>query len=83
VEWDEKERSRVLALLEYESQQCSGCGGWMPETTDPDARFEASPPYRCYRCDAVYRLRNSKEYSPERVKGPIEALQIWPVKKKG
>lgn len=43
----------MLALQAYEDARCSGCGGFIPDTTKPEAedsfRVEAS---RCHLCTA-------------------------------
>ncbi|OQO89933.1 hypothetical protein B1813_19020 [Saccharomonospora piscinae] len=69
----------MLALLEYEGQVCSGCGGWLPETAAPEAegRYVAHPPHRCHRCDAVQRKQ--REYHKADVP---DALRGWPVELK-
>jgi hypothetical protein len=66
----------VLAWLDYESSLCGGCGGYLPETTDPDASFLAEPPYRCKRCDVVETMQ--QEYEDQ--KNP-RALRVWPAVK--
>lgn len=76
-EWDDEERGTVLALLDYEASTCVGCGGYLPETTDEDAKFDASPPVRCHRCTALQVKQ--KEYADQRTPG---ALVMWPVKAK-
>lgn len=55
VEWDDDERGWALALLEYEADQCPGCGGQMSETTDKttEGRWRVPPPTRCHRCTAM------------------------------
>jgi hypothetical protein len=80
-EWGEKERAKVLAYLEYEAQVCSGCGGWLPETTarENEGRYHAELPGRCHRCDAL-QLRQD-EYANDKVKRP-GALVLWPVRKR-
>jgi hypothetical protein len=64
----------VLALIDYEAQQCSGCGGFLPETADPDASYEAKPPGQCYRCKAL--KKQQKEYADQ---PGADSLRIWPV----
>lgn len=75
AEWDDDSRAHVLALLEAEAQTCR-CGGWLPETTDPEneGRYRARPPVRCHRCDALHTFMQSYEHDPARV--------IWPVEKR-
>jgi hypothetical protein len=76
VEWDEDEQAQVLALLDYESQLCSGCGGFLPDTTDADGRWTAGLPHRCLRCDAV----QTKQHDYEKTTNP-SALVVWPVER--
>lgn len=76
-EWDDEERGNVLALLEYERQLCSGCGGYLPETTDKNASYTAGLPVRCYRCDVIQSKQD--EYKDQPNPG---ALVIWPVEQK-
>lgn len=54
-EWDEEERAWVLALLDYEADQCRGCGGQLSETTDPDTegKWKVQLPVRCHKCTAL------------------------------
>lgn len=72
----------MLALLDYEDQVCPGCGGWLPETTDPEAegQYVADPPSRCHRCHAI-QGRQEEYRSDETVSRP-GALPIWPVRRK-
>jgi hypothetical protein len=37
--------------------QCPGCGGQLDETTHPhnEDAYEAEPPTRCFKCDALMR----------------------------
>lgn len=68
----------VRAYLDFEHLTCAGCGGFLPDTTDPDneGRYVAEPPHRCHRCDALERQR--KEYDDDSVQFP-RALVVWPV----
>lgn len=45
----------ILALQQYEDTCCSGCGGYLPDTTAEAAEdgYHVPPPTRCYRCTAV------------------------------
>lgn len=76
VEWDDDERAKVLALLDYEAQTCPGCGGFLPETTDPQMqfRYEADNPSRCHRCDALHAKQEAYKDQTR-----SSALVIWPV----
>lgn len=75
MEWDEQQRAYVRALLEVEATTCSGCGGHLPETTDPDSTYTATLPYRCKRCDVIA----AKQDDYKDAKHP-QALRLWPVK---
>lgn len=65
----------MLALLDYEAQQCL-CGGYLPETTDPanEGKYRTEPPLRCFRCEA--RMIRQAQY---RDTTRPEALTVWPV----
>jgi hypothetical protein len=56
VEWDEQQQALMLALGEYKSMTCSGCGGWLPETTarEPERghRWRVTA-IKCHACVAV------------------------------
>lgn len=79
-EWSDDDRAVVLAYLEYEGQICSGCGGWLAETTSPEnaGKYVASAPYRCHRCDAIERKQ--EQYKEQ--KRP-NSLRVWPVELSG
>jgi hypothetical protein len=58
---------QALALIEAE--ECSGCGGWLPETTAPEATGEyVARGTRCHRCtsidEAIDRVHRDKEPHP-------------------
>lgn len=55
IEWDDDERAWAIALIEYESDKCPGCGGQLEETTDPktEGRWKVPYPTRCQRCTAL------------------------------
>lgn len=44
----------MLALARYRAMTCPGCGGWLPDTTDPSADddYVIADPVRCHRCTA-------------------------------
>lgn len=54
-EWNRDEQALMLALAEYRSELCDGCGGHLAETTRPenDGQYDADGPYLCYRCEAI------------------------------
>lgn len=77
VEWDDEQRSWVLALIELEGQACSGCGGWLPHTTDiamSDGAFIADHPLRCHKCEALEIRRKSVQDKPN-----PGSFTVWPV----
>lgn len=76
-EWDDEERGTVLALGDYEHSLCGGCGGYLPETTQPGAAYEATLPHKCFRCAAVHSKQ--KEYEKN---ADVRDMAIWPVKAK-
>lgn len=44
----------MLALALYRDLTCSGCGGWLPETTQVEAEgWQVPPPIRCGMCTAI------------------------------
>lgn len=66
VEWDEQEQAWMLALGESEALTCTGCGGWLPETTaiEQDGQYRPPKPIRCHCCDALaigQKARGDKE----------------------
>jgi hypothetical protein len=54
-EWDAGQQAWMLALARYRTEMCDGCGGHLPETTDPgsDGRYHVTGPFLCYRCEAI------------------------------
>jgi hypothetical protein len=77
VEWDDEQRNWMLALHALDAQSCSGCGGWLPDTTavERDGGYVADPPYRCHRCEAL-AIKRKKHL--QNTSNP-EALTVWPV----
>ena len=75
-EWDDEERGWMQALDELDGQTCSGCGGWLPETTslEADGKYHADHPFRCHRCDALEIRRTSVRDKPN-----AAAFTVWPV----
>ncbi len=45
----------MLDLAEWRSLSCSGCGGWLPETTaaEDESAYVVDPPFRCKACTAI------------------------------
>lgn len=59
-EWDETQRSWMLALAKWRDQRCNRCGGDLEETTDEEndgtpghSDYRPLPPLRCHRCTAL------------------------------
>lgn len=75
AEWDDEGRAEVFAWLDYEDQQCPGCGGYLPDTTTHD--YKTDVPHRCKRCDAIKRRQKEYSESPN-----PDALVIWPAEPK-
>jgi hypothetical protein len=44
----------MLLLAEWRTLSCSGCGGWLPETTmaEDESAYVVPPPFRCKACTA-------------------------------
>lgn len=52
AEWSQDDRDQVEALVMFESLTCKGCGGWLPDTTDPN--FAAVVEHaKCYGCQSL------------------------------
>lgn len=81
-EWDEKERAKIAAFFEYEALVCSGCGGYLPETTaaENEGHYHAGAPSRCHRCDALQRQQ--EDYAGDDTVRRVGALALWPVEHK-
>jgi hypothetical protein len=75
-EWDDDDRAWVEALLDLEAQRCPGCGGHLPETTDPanDGAYVTGPPHRCHRCTALHARQAQYDRDPNRA-----AQVVWPI----
>lgn len=54
MEWDEDQQALMLALGVYRDLIHEPCGGWLPETTAPDAEdaYQVDTPHRCHLCTA-------------------------------
>jgi hypothetical protein len=52
-EWDEYERAWMFALAVWRESRCTGCGGNLAETTDPEneGRYAVADA-RCHQCTA-------------------------------
>lgn len=66
-EWDEEQQALMLAHLMHERLTCSGCGGHLPDTTDPkaDGAYIADEPIRCHRCTAIAMRAEQYRESPQ------------------
>lgn len=75
-EWDDEQRASLLALHAYQTSLCTGCGGWLPETTGDEsaADYVATDPVRCLRCTAIsVQAKNySEQDHPEALLYPTE-----------
>jgi len=71
-EWDDESRAHVMALLQYERNICKGCGGWLPETTDPEneGKYTSKGGIRCHRCEVLHLA--SKDAEPSHVAWVVE-----------
>ncbi len=76
VEWDEQEQGWMLALAEYEALTCTGCGGWLPETTaaENEYRYALPEPIVCHGCNIQAIAQKQRIDDPDR---PLQALR-WP-----
>lgn len=62
AEWDDAERGKFLAWAQHKALTCTGCGGWLPETTVADATdYEVPPPHRCAGCTQLSIVQKSRE----------------------
>ena len=54
-EWTHDDRDLAVALALYEADCCPGCGGHLPETTNPDneEQYRAAVQARCHKCTAL------------------------------
>ena len=71
-EWDELQRSWMLALGEYRAGLCPrGCGHQMRDTISDERTgptFQVPPPARCRACDAIASAQSAfKNPRPEAV----------------
>lgn len=55
MEWDEQEQAHMLALGQWRSVRCPGCGGHLPDTTEAEAEdgYVTDLPQQCHRCVAL------------------------------
>ncbi len=62
-EWDDEQQGWAQAHALLQADTCSGCGGWLSETTQPDreGQYEVPPPHRCHRCTSLSIKR--REYA--------------------
>lgn len=69
----------MLALANWRALTCTGCGGWLPETTAKENSDAYAPPrpVRCHCCDALgiaQEVRGSK-VRPQAVRWPMPQLK--------
>jgi hypothetical protein len=74
-EWSQDDRDQFEALVMYESLVCRGCGGWLPDTTDPNhaALVEHG---KCYGCQslAINGRDNEAKHKDEK---PAPGRPFW------
>lgn len=77
-EWTEEQQNLMLALGLYRQQQCPGCGGYLPDTTAPEAEgaYKAEPPVRCQACTTRYEASSAHIKAPH---APHPEALLWPV----
>ena len=75
TEWDVEQRSWMQALAELAYQSCSGCGGFLQETLDPELEYVTEHPLRCHRCEA---LEIRRDQIREKARHP-GSFAIWPI----
>ena len=76
--WIDEDRAYALALLSYEADQCSGCGGRRSQTTDPamDGHFKATP-IRCFGCEAVAKASKNPDLNPDGLYYAVSPIKDW------
>lgn len=77
AEWDPQQQALILALAQHRQETCDGCGGHLPETTDPanEARYDVVGPFLCFRCEAIGRGRDG--FAQSREKNPVHNMNRW------
>ena len=78
--WDERSQAEILALGRYRSL-VHECGGYLPDTTAPDAdeRYKADEPVRCHLCTARYAAQAAHLDGPH---SPHPQALMWPVRRR-
>lgn len=70
-EWDAEQREMALALMKRDQMTCTGCGGWLPDTTKTSWEdYEVGAPHRCGKCTAIHKKADKHE-----PKDQMEALR--------
>lgn len=64
--WSADDQAWALSLLAWEAAKCSGCGGDLRETTDPDYLWRPEPPIVCFRCIGFENAAKRWEKDPQR-----------------
>lgn len=77
AEWDPAEQAKMLALAQLRRDECEGCGGYLPETTDRanEGRYDALGPFLCYSCEALGRARDG--FAEGRKNSPVHNMSRW------
>jgi hypothetical protein len=77
-EWDEQQRTHVLALGKWRALRCGGCGGHLPDTTDIEADDGyVSTAITCHAC--VARDIAAKSYAED----PHPSALLFATKRRG
>lgn len=71
----------MLALAEYRSMVHDACGGYLPDTTAPDADegYRADEPLRCHLCTARAQAAAAYLAGPH---NPHPEALLWPVRRR-
>lgn len=70
-EWDDQQRETALALMQRDQLTCTGCGGWLPDTSTTSWEdYEVGSPHRCGKCTAI-----QKKAEGHKPKEQMEALR--------
>lgn len=59
-EWDELQQGWMLALAEYQSRVCVGCGHQMHVAADEEHDWDVQP-VRCWACDAIAQAKTKDQ----------------------
>lgn len=68
----------VLDLVEYEAQQCRGCGGPLSITSDDTmARDVRDAKVICWDCDSIEKHRQALHAKHDKDDCDCDSLHIW------